>query len=197
VERADGEQSASQYCSGDPIGNVDTTGLAAKAKLKQGALTSRDYDDVREKVVYNSFYVLNHAKGYAPDNHTQGYKGAPDGYVDCSGLVTYVMWRAGVFAQSSIYNWNSRAIYDNALTKSTHPNDNFFDTSKRAKWRIGDIVQSDAPNNHVAVIVRDSPDPYIAESSPTYRGPAIHKLAKRKKTWHYQHSGRFFSLRKS
>ena len=194
-QKADAEASPYQYCAGDPIQNTDPAGLS-KVALRTGALSASLYDDTRERVVFGAVFAVQHAKGYAPDNHTQGYKSAPTGYTDCSGLVTWLMTYAGVFPRSSITNWNSRSIFDHAPVQSTHPTNGAFDSKKKTPWRIGDILQSDAPNNHVAIVVKDSPDPYIAESSPTYGGPAIHKLSKRKTPWKFQHAGRFFSKKK-
>ena len=194
-DKADAEASPYQYCAGDPIQNTDPAGLK-KVALRTGALSATLYDDTRERVVFGAVFAVRHAKGYAPDNHTQGYKGAPTGYTDCSGLVTWLMTYAGVFPRSSITNWNSRSIFDHAPVQSTHPTNSAFDSKKKTPWSIGDILQSDAPNNHVAIVVKDSPNPYIAESSSTYHGPAIHKLSQRKIPWKFQHAGRFFSKKK-
>lgn len=198
-ERADGEESLYQYCAGDPVGSVDPSGRK-KTGLKQGALQRQVYDWVREQIVFYAHVVANNLKGYSPNTkkgawgHKQGYKQAPNGYADCSGLVTWIMYKAGVFPKSAIGNWNSQTIYRNALRKGL-PNTTWFDRKRKIAWRVGDIVQSDPPINHVALVLSDGKNPYIIESSPTYRGAKIHRLGKRKKVWRYQHSGRYFWLR--
>jgi RHS repeat-associated protein len=196
-QRDDGEQSLYQYCSGDPVGCVDPNGMAKKKRLKQGPLRPTVYEWVREQIVFYALVVANNLKGYAPNTaaggwgHKQGYKQAPYGYADCSGVVTWIMYKAGVFPKSSIANWNSRMIYENALRKGI-PDTSWFDKKRRIAWRVGDIVQSDPPVNHVALVLSDGRNPYIIESSPTYHGAKIHRLGKRKKPWKFQHSGRYF-----
>jgi RHS repeat-associated protein len=197
--RADGEESLYQYCAGDPVGSVDPSGRKKK-RLKQGPLERNVYDWVREQIVYYAHVVANNLKGYSPNTkagawgHKQGYKQAPNGYADCSGVVTWIMYKAGVFPKSAISNWNSRAIYDHALRKGI-PSITWFDRKRKTAWTVGDIVQSDPPVNHVALVLSDGKNPYIIESSPTYGGAGIHRLGNRKKPWKYQHSGRYFWAR--
>ena len=194
-DKSDGEASLFRYCADDPVSNTDPGGRTT-TPLRTGSLSAAVFDQVRERIVYGAFFVVHHSRGYAPDNATQGCKGAPNGYTDCSGLVTWILSSAGVLSKSTITGWNSRNIYDHAPTRSTHPTNGAFDSSRKTPWQIGDILQSDPPHNHVAIVVRDSPDPYIAESSPTYHGPAIHKISKRKSNWKFQHAGRFFTRRR-
>lgn len=192
-QQADGQESAYQYCTGDPVGKSDPTGAMAMKHL-----SAASFDWTRELVVGSAFYILRHAKGYRPAGHDGEYfKQPPDGYVDCSGLVTWILWKAKVLNKSAIADWNSGALWQNAPLKSRRPTNRYFDAGRRIQWRVGDIVQSDPPSphsvGHVAIITRDGPSPYVAESSPTYNGPAIHPLAKRKRTWRYRHAGRYFT----
>ena len=178
--RGDGEESAYQYCAGDPVGKVNPPGLWAMKYLSNSA-----FDRARARIRARADYILRNAKGYRLGGKSE------TGLIDCSGLVTRVMVHADIFPSSSVMNWNSGRIYREAPSKGVSSKE-WFNRSTRTQYRIGDILYKSGNPGHVAIVVSDGTDPEIVESSPRYNGPKKHRLSARWSSWAPAGSGRFF-----
>ena len=178
--RDDGEESAYQYCAGDPVGKVDPSGEAATKLLSNAA-----YDRARARIKSRADYILRNATGYLLGGKSE------TGKIDCSGLVTRVMVHAGIFSNSAVNYWNSGRIYQEAPRKGV-PSVAFFNKGNRMSYRIGDVLYKAGRPGHVAIVVSDGQDPWIVESSPRYGGPKKHRLSARWASWAPTGSGRFF-----
>ncbi len=156
------------------------------------------WDAVRRAIRYWAERLTRTAKGYGK---SPGGKN-PHGDIDCSGAVSYVLYKAGVpgVPRKALTGWNSGEIYKNAGVKGRSGRAGgkyFWDKRHRVAFSIGNILYSPpAPRwGHVALVIDDGTNPRILESAKRYGGPHIHRLAHRWGSWSPSRSGAYFGRR--
>jgi len=213
--KADGEESAYQYCGGLVTIACDPTGERIKLTLpdtKAGVLKARIRKYTRKRAKqqipywYGGKYYPKQGSGKCKSIDGVAYDGL--GPLDCSGFVQGVLHEAGLKGMPPCKygkEWGGDHIYGQSGWKG-YPNQKYFRKNAKTKYQIGDIlvrttaVAGDAA--HIVLVISNGVNPRIAESS-SQRGKGVgtdgtRTTRLRNRSWWKAHkndirSGRFFT----
>ncbi len=195
--KADGQESAYQYCGGEPAGTRDVGGTLYTpiVDTEARALRYRIRTVALKWVGRNILYMLG-AKYTFGSTSDKKYIGK----LDCSGFVQIVLNEAGVpgilkcIPGQEISSWG----LFNLAGKNGTPTKTYFNKGWKWLYYTGDILYQPGSPGHIVLVISDGSDPEIAECAPFNNGKTIDGTQKWKLSYRWDRgfvptgSGRYF-----